>query len=216
VSARRPERLVFEALAGGTRAALDLVAALTRDHGFYLAGGTAIGLYLGHRRSVDLDWFRAEPFDPTALLNELRSLGATVEQVVAAEGTLHVRVDETVVSFLQFSYPLLEEPSMIEEGGFLLAGLDDLACMKLAALLQRAERKDYFDLYAFLQRGYTLRELATSFERKFGFEATSSLARAAVYFDDAEGTPDPVALWPDLTWGRVKDGLREAVRELAG
>ena len=138
-----------------------------------------------------------------------------MDQVAAAEGTLHLRVDDTAVSFLQYAYPMLEPPALAEDAGFLLAGLGDLACMKLSALLQRAERKDYFDLYAFVESGFSLRRLADLFERKYGFEATGSIARAAVYFDDAEGTPDPVALWPDLSWTRVKEGLRAAVRELA-
>jgi hypothetical protein len=195
---------------------LERVAEITRGRGFYLAGGTAIALRLGHRRSLDLDWFRAEAFDPAALLETLRERAAGVEEVALAEGTLHARIAGTATSFLQYRYPLLEPLDSVDRGQFFLASLDDLACMKVAAMLQRGERKDYFDLFALLERGQSLGAIAVLFERKFGFEATSSLVRAAAYFDDAEGTPDPVVLWPDLSWQRVQDGLRDAVRRFAG
>jgi hypothetical protein len=203
-------------LSPGARATLELLGVFTLELGFYLGGGTAIALYLSHRRSVDLDWFRAQPFDAAAVGRGLLALGATVDQVTIAEGTLHAQVGGTAVSFLEYRYPNLVDPQRVRSPEFLLASLDDLACMKLGALLQRGERKDYFDLYALLDRGYTLEGLAFLFERKFGFEATSSLARAVVYFDDAEASPDPVALWPGLTWQRVKDGLRAAMRAFAG
>lgn len=208
--------LHLDVLSAGARATLERVAEVTRSHGFYLAGGTAIALRLGHRRSLDLDWFRADTFDPTTLLEALRALDATVEEVALAKGTLHARIAGTATSFLQFRYPLLAPLDSATQDRFLLARLDDLACMKVAAMLQRGERKDYFDLFALLEHGYSLDEIVVLFERKFGFDAASSVVRAAVYFDDAEGTPDPVALWPGLSWQRVQDGLREAVRRFAG
>ena len=102
MSPRGTERLVFEALSPGTRSALELVAPLARRRGFYLVGGTAIALHLGHRRSVDLDWFRAEAFDPTALHAQLRSLRAGVDQVAAGPGVLYFSrlIQEAARSYL--------------------------------------------------------------------------------------------------------------------
>ena len=93
-------------------------------------------------------------------------------------------------------------------------GLLDLGVVH--KVIVRGERKDYFDLFALTERGYSLERIVMLFEKKFGFDAASSLVRAAAYFDDAEDTPDPVALWPDLSWQRVQDGLRDAVRQFAG
>jgi hypothetical protein len=215
VSSGYPHRVDLEVLAPAARAALGRLARFTSEHGFYLGGGTAIALWLGHRRSVDLDWFRDEAFDASSLLRELREAGTRLEMVAVAEGTLHGLIEEVAVSFLAYRYPALTERLAVGEPAFRIASLDDLACMKLAALLQRGEKKDYFDLFALLDRGETLQRLFGLFERKYGFDPTGSLLRAAIYFDDAEGTPDPVSLWPGLTWDRVKEGLRDAVRRFA-
>src|SRR5271154_4986084 len=82
---------------------------LTR-RGFYLAGGTAVALHLGHRRSVDLDWFTAEGIpDPLRLAQELREQGMGFVTGQVAPGTLHGSVRAVRVSLLAYRYPLLAE-----------------------------------------------------------------------------------------------------------
>ena len=78
------------------------------EHGFYLAGGTALALRLGHRLSIDLDFFSAEPFGPEALLKIIEGIADTTPSVLAqTKGSLSLVIDETKVEFLHYEHPLL-------------------------------------------------------------------------------------------------------------
>jgi hypothetical protein len=118
-------------------------------HGFYLGGGTAIALHLGHRRSVDFDWFR-QPLleDPPELARELQEEGIPFATGWTRRSTLYGTVRGVRVSFFQFRYRLLKPLVPWPEAGCQLAALEDLACMKLSAISQRGSRKDFVDLFA--------------------------------------------------------------------
>ncbi len=193
---------------------LSRLAPFVEEHGFYLAGGTGLALRLGHRKSVDFDWFRNESFDPVALRSEM---GKTIEvtELASAPGTLHASIDQVRVTFLAYDYPLLEKPESFPELATVIASLDDLAAMKLAALLQRGERKDLYDIDILLLEHRSLKDLLHVFERKFGFEGTASLLRALTYFDEAEATPDPMLLDHRLSWEHTRERLKKAVRGFA-
>jgi hypothetical protein len=94
-------------------------------NGFYLAGGTAIAIWLGHRESVDLDWFTGDEItDPLALSQRLKAGGFGVEVSSVARGTLHGKADEVKLSFLEYRYPLLRPLASWPEYGCELASLE--------------------------------------------------------------------------------------------
>ena len=112
--------------------------------GFYLAGGTALAIHYGHRISVDLDWFTPEPFEDSLLLAQaLRNSGLVLEIEQVSPGTLHGRIEDVRVTFLQYQYPLLKSVQHWKSMNCNLAALEDLACMKLSAIAQRGARKDF-------------------------------------------------------------------------
>ncbi|GMR23348.1 MAG: hypothetical protein BMS9Abin37_1768 [Acidobacteriota bacterium] len=193
---------------------MTLLASFVEHHGFYLAGGTGLALRLGHRKSVDFDWFRNESFDPVALRSEMRKTMEIME-LASAPGTLHASIDQVRVTFLAYDYPLLEKPESFPELAIAIASPDDLAAMKLAALLQRGERKDLYDIDILMLEHGPLKDLLGAFERKFEFEGTGSLLRALTYFDEAEATPDPMLLDQRLSWERTRERLKKAVRDFA-
>jgi hypothetical protein len=136
--------------------------------GFYLAGGTAVALRLGHRRSEDFDWFAGEPVTlPEDLPPELDEAGIAAATTQIARGTYHGRVKGVSITFLRYRYPMLEEPEFWADYGCRVAALSDLACMKLSAVSLRGERKDFVDLYALLRRDSSLPELLENYRRKF-------------------------------------------------
>jgi hypothetical protein len=140
-------RLHREALGRSQRSLLPRLAPLARQQGFYLAGGTALALQLGHRRSVDFDWFREDPIgDPLRLAADLRAAGLRFETDRVEKGTLHGRASGVRVSFLEYGYPLLKPLREVE--GLRLAALEDIAAMKLAAVAQRGSKKDFVDVFA--------------------------------------------------------------------
>ncbi len=101
---------------------------------FYLAGGTATALYLGHRWSEDLDFFTDCDFDPFRLVTELAKLEDFL--LTGQEpGTVHCFINGVKLSFLHYPYPLLEKSQIYK--GVRLASLKDIALMKMVALIQR-------------------------------------------------------------------------------
>jgi hypothetical protein len=80
-----------------------------QERGFYLAGGTALALYFGHRESVDFDFFTPNPLDPEALfLQCLSSFGSlSVKKTLTSENTLYILVNGIKISFMTYHYPLI-------------------------------------------------------------------------------------------------------------
>lgn len=184
--------------------------------GFYLAGGTGLAIQLGHRRSVDLDWFTGEQLeDPLSLAQRLRDRGLSFITMQTAPGTLHGRLRGVRMSLFEYRYPLLRDLVEWKEIGVRLASLDDLACMKLSAITQRSTRKDFYDVYALCRFHRPLAELLELYRQKYDIADIGPVLYGLVYFTDAEGEPDPVLLQP-FTWKSVKKSLRSWVREIAG
>lgn len=126
---------------------------------FVLYGGTAISVQLGHRQSVDFDFFGSHAFDPVLLYSRVPLLnGATVLQQAANTLTCRVERDGPVIVSL-FGVPTLRRvaaPLIAQDNGLRVASLVDLAGMKAAVVQQRAEAKDYIDLHALLVAGIGL------------------------------------------------------------
>jgi hypothetical protein len=199
-------------LTAAQRRVLRQMGGFTLNRGFYMGGGTAVALYLGHRRSVDFDWFTPEALDdPLALAQALReslqNSGATLETYGLEPGTLHGAVGGVNVSFLEYKYPLLQP--LVEWGDIpcRAASLDDLACMKLVAVVQRGTRKDFVDVYALGTAHRPLRELLKLYERKYGIADLGHVLVGLSYFDDAEHTPMPPMLWRH-SWSTIRKTIQ--------
>jgi len=188
----------------------DAIASIADAGGFYLAGGTAIALRVGHRRSEDFDWFAAEVKRPEALAAEIRGRGLVVDSLELAAGTVNCRIGGVKVQFLEFPYPLLAEVEEWPEKRVALASFRDLGAMKLLAVAQRGARKDFVDVHELLRQGATLSAMLDDFRAKFQTDPISVL-RGLAYFDDAELEPMPEMLTAD-TWRNVRDGITDALR----
>jgi hypothetical protein len=175
----------------------------------YLAGGTAVALYLGHRRSDDFDWFTPQTIPPAKLLADVEGLGFPVSVRQNTEGTFLANVSGVSFSVFRFRYPLLESPVVLD--GCALASIRDLAAMKLLAIYQRGTKKDFIDIHAILEaKHFTLPEMFAAFSEKYSIDDTSELRRALVYFDDADKLPMPFML-SRTTWDNVKNGILSQV-----
>lgn len=118
----------------------------TFDTEYYLAGGTALALHIGHRKSVDLDYFINKEIDTSKLKDAILSAFPSADTHILFEekNTLWCTVDGVKISFISRFDTLLESAEVVE--GFRLAGLKDITVMKLSAICGREEYKDYFDL----------------------------------------------------------------------
>jgi len=164
----------------------------TPDH-FTLYGGTALALRLGHRQSLDFDFFSRQAFDPGALAREIPYL-AEAEQVQVVSHTLTCRVERggpVLVSF--FGNLTLGEagPREIAEGSKVhVASLLDIAGTKAAVVQQRAQPRDYLDIDALIRQGIDLRHVLAAGAVVYGrsFNPLVTL-KALSYFDDVPALP---------------------------
>lgn len=188
----------------------------TQRYGFRLAGGTALAVYFGHRKSEDFDWFIERPIgDAHRLAREIQDHGLSWTSEHVGRGTLHGRIRGIRVSFLEFRYPLLGEPVPWEDFQTALLSLDDIACMKLSAIAQRGARKDFVDLCALLERHRELPEFLDLYRKKFSMDDIGHLLYSLSYFDDAEREPMPEMLW-NVSWNDLKNRLQEHVGSWTG
>lgn len=178
---------------------------------FYLSGGTALSLQLGHRESEDLDFFSQQPFNPQILETELTSLGSLSETELS-KGTLNTFFDRVKLQFLEYPYPILE-PFVLWEG-VSLSSVSDIACTKLQTIGMRGSKKDFIDLY-FLLEHYSLTKLLRLTKKKYVASDYSQthILKSLVYFEDAESQPMP-RMHKNVSWDEVKGKLILAVKSI--
>lgn len=175
---------------------------------FVLYGGTAIALYLGHRKSVDFDFFGSETFDPDDLYRTVPFL-ADSEVIQKSGNTLTCLVDrggDVQVSF--FGVPdivQIKKPLIADGNGLKIASLIDLAGMKVSVVQKRAEAKDYIDIDAIIQDGVIDLPLALAagrriYGRSFNPEIT---LKALSFFEDGN-----LNTLPQEVRGRLERSVR--------
>lgn len=171
--------------------------------GFYLAGGTALAIHLHHRYSDDFNFFSVREFDVKQLQQELLKLHSS-ELVLAEKGTLYMRIDGISVSCIHYPYALIY-PLKKYNNGIFLASVEDIAAMKLSALIARGTKRDFIDLFI-LCRNKALSEIFNLYIRRFRSSASDTylLLRSITYFADAEDDPMPVMIAP-VDWETVKE-----------
>lgn len=202
-----------ETLPAKTASLLNLIQSQTPEFlsRFYLTGGTALTLLLGHRESEDLDWFSQENFDPVKLQSQLLQLGS-LDRAELEANTLNAYLNGVKVQFLNYSYTLLE-PFVIW-GKIKISSLADIACTKLQTIGIRGSKKDFIDLYWLLKQ-FSLEELFTKVKQKYaGIDYNQQhLLKSLVYFANADGQPSP-RLHQEINWVKIKQDLIKKVKAI--
>lgn len=173
-----------------------------------LVGGTSLALQIGHRESIDLDFFGELNIDKFEILSALNDLG-TVEIKQSTKNINIFSVNEIKVDIVNYPYPWLEKTHL--EDNIKLAGKSDIAAMKLSAITGRGSKKDFIDLYFLLQE-YTLMEMIKFYEQKYHDGSTFLVLRSLAYFDDADQEPIPKML-KIVDWHKVKEVITEKLKE---
>lgn len=181
---------------------------------FYLAGGTALALQIGHRDSVDFDFFSKEDINTKELFERLREIFKEHKLLKIQEepNTLTVLVDDAIkISFFTHKYKLIGE--IINDGNLSLASAEDIGCMKLSAITGRASNKDYIDLYFLLQR-FSLSDLLENARLKYPGLERNLILKSLVYFEDIMQEKILFKNNNDVDFEEVKDRLRVEVKKL--
>jgi hypothetical protein len=205
----RPQGIHREILTEAQKRVLQASTSPAQEWGAYLAGGAAAGLQIGHRRSNDFDWFTPNTIKPATLLKRLEATRLSIEVTQNDEGTFLGYVEGVKFSVFRYRYPLVA--ALVPVDGANLASLQDIAAMKLVAVVQRAEKRDYVDLHALLtERKITLGVMFRALVQKAPQLDPAVAYRALGYFVDAEKTKMPRML-NATTWEKIKADLTREV-----
>lgn len=188
---------------------LDKLSHLSFIKNFYLSGGTALALQLGHRESEDLDFFNKNDFNPESLLVELKTLGK-VSDVSLDKYTLNCFINGVKLQLLFYPYKLLEKPVVWQN--ICLSTKLDIACTKLVTISARGSKKDFVDLY-FLLAEYDLPFLLKKLDQKYADVNYNKLhiLKSLIYFHDADNQPMP-RMHKKADWNEIKKSIVEKVK----
>lgn len=178
-----------------------------------LAGGTALALHLGHRISIDLDFFTGKVFNPEDIISALKKSGLPFRIISEGEGYLIFEADGIKISIFKYDYPFLEKTIRYE--GVAVAGIIDIASMKVIAISQRGTKRDFIDLYFVLQK-MPFHIIAEYMIKRFGKERINPvhIGKSLVYFSDAESNPEPGYIkGRGIDWDKVKVFFKNHVRQ---
>lgn len=191
-----------QTLSTDTKSNLAAIGQTPLGRQFYLAGGTAIALNLGHRFSFDLDFFSELHFDIGEVLQTLKALGQ-VETLQATADTFNGRLNGSRISFFIYPYAVLEP--FLDFAGVRIASLSDLAAMKIDAITRRGTKRDFIDLYFICQRSIPLNLALELYFRKFREFNISRVHvfKSLFYFGDAEADEMPQMI-ERVSWREVK------------
>lgn len=173
-----------EILTGEQARLLSLIKYFRQD--FYLAGGTAVALQIGHRRSIDFDLFSGKPLRTVKIVNTIKrvhySIDATLEE---STEELTMIIDGIKITFLE--YPFDIKPSVDFNDVIMMPDLLILAATKAYSLGRRSKWKDYIDLYFVLRDHFPLDDISKKAREIFGGGFNERLFREQLcYFEDID------------------------------
>jgi hypothetical protein len=190
---------------------LPLVREFKRD--YYLVGGTAVALHIGHRRSIDFDLFTSGPVRPRSILSRISAYGFPVTVTRRMTEQLNVTVHEVKITF--FQYPFKPEVSLEFENYARMPGLLDLASMKAYALGRRSKWKDYVDLFFIIKHFYSIEQISSRACLIFDQLFSEKLFRAQLaYFEDIDYSESIDYRVPGVPVEEIKNFLVDKATEI--
>jgi hypothetical protein len=177
---------------------------------FRLAGGTALSLLFGHRKSIDLDLFTDQPLEKDILIPALENaFGRVVSTNDRSKVIYQCIIEDVKVDFVSVLDPFLNPVQIIDEIPF--ADTKDLIALKLNAVKGRGVKKDFWDL-AMLLKIYSMDTLFQFYHDRYSYDDLFALKRSVSYFTDAEDTIAPTTL-NGMTWSEVKEVITRALKD---
>jgi hypothetical protein len=178
---------------------------------FVLVGGTCLALQIGHRKSVDIDLFTTEKYDVDKLVQFLQDNGFPFAQQNRFKHSLMGFINNVKVDFIHHPYEWISEPYM--DSKFRLASLQDIAAMKLNAIVGSGTRyKDFADV-AFLSGYMSLGEMIDCYEKKYPNVNGVMVLKSLCYFDDINFEVDIEFTNPDIKWEVIEKRLLSMVKK---
>ena len=171
---------------------LPLIRQFKRE--FYLVGGTAIALQIGHRRSIDFDLFKMSKLNASKTIKKMDT--AKFSYIVTRRVSEQINMVMNAVKITFYQYPYAIEANVDFENNLRMPDLLTLAAMKAYALGRRAKWKDYIDLYFLLRDFYTLDQITQKADKLFGQMFIGKLFRSQLAFHKDIDYSEPVEYMP--------------------
>jgi hypothetical protein len=193
---------------------LNKLKSLIKKNRFVLAGGTGLALLIGHRISEDLEFFSDQDFSTDELFQQIKRKKLSPVILQEEKGTLTITANDVKVSFLHYAYPFKEKMNDLD--GVPIAGMIDIASMKMIAISQRGAKRDFVDLFAVMQ-SVPFWKIAENMIERFGKDRVNAvhIGKSMVYFNDADIDPNPRYLGskkPD--WENVKKFFKKNAQQM--
>lgn len=174
-----------------------------------LVGGTALALQLGHRKSIDLDMFGTIDASPEDIQEACKEVGEL--EISKTSKNINIYwVDGIKVDCVNYPYEWLDDCLVID--GVRLASVNDIAAMKISAIINRGTKKDFIDIHFLLQK-MSLNHILDLYDQKYPDGSRFIAIKSLTYFEDAEDDPMPF-MFNDITWDNVKESIITEVRKL--
>jgi hypothetical protein len=149
---------------------------------YYMVGGTAVSLQIGHRESIDFDLFKLGTVQPAKIVQRLETFGWDYKLIFKNAESFHIIVNDVKITF--FQYPFDVKTKKVYEG-IKIPDLLNLAAMKAYALGRRTKWKDYVDLYFILKNYHSLEEISNRAQEIFkGLFSPKLFKQQLCYFTD--------------------------------
>jgi len=200
--------LHYETVDEGTLGLLKQLQSLSILSEMRLVGGTSLALQIGHRKSIDIDLFGILSADYENLVDELKTLG----EVVSLKNSKNIHsllINEIKVDIVNYEYNWLT--NKIKTDNIHLATIEDIAAMKLNAIIGRGSKKDFIDLF-FILKDYSLATLIDFYSKKYNDGSTFLVLKSLTYFEDADMEEMPF-MFNNIDWQTIKDNIKKAHAE---
>lgn len=177
---------------------------------FYLVGGTALSLIIGHRKSIDLDLFTINSFDTQEVIDHLR-LNYKFELDYVSKNTVKGEVEGVQLDFITHQYPLIEKIKKVE--GIRMATLLEIAAMKLNAITSNGTRvKDFIDI-AFLSQYYSLENMFVAYENKYKSNKIIALKSLTYFYELNTNEPIHYLSEKSIPWKKIENRIIEMTQK---
>jgi len=184
--------------------------ALEELRSFVLVGGTALSLQIGHRISIDLDFFTQDAFEENKLFEILVQKYPDTIATSIAPNTLNLIIKGVKVDFIRHNYKALSGLTIINN--IRLSSLQDIAAMKINAVCNRGCKKDFYDIF-YLLNHFSLMEILEFFSAKYKNTDLFFAQKSLAYFLDADVEPNPNTI-KSSSWDHIKKTIVEQIKEL--
>lgn len=196
----------YETLPKPTKQALDFLSKVEwlKKSGWYLAGGTALALQTGNRKSVDLDFFTTKKDFDTKKLIAYFDKNKNWQTSIEDKNTIYGELFKAKVSFIAYPF-FLPKQKPFWHGSVKVLSAIDVAVMKIVAVSQRGRKRDFFDLFWCAKNIEPLESIIKRLKVQYPAVAHDyhHILKSLIYFEDAESDPEP-KIYFEATWRKVK------------